>query len=315
MGSDDKRRGGWLIESGAQTGILAGRREGERDNGIISDALVLAKPGIVIATALAGFTGMVLAAQGLPGTTAALVTVTCLILAAAGAAMINNVLDAGLDLHMARLRGRTAALGRLGERRVFLAALAAVAVSLALAVCFLNFLTALLILAAVLSYTVLYTLWFKRRSPFGAVVGGIPGALPVLIGSAAATGSVGPGSLLLFLVMLLWQPPHFWTLALHCREEYAVAQVPVLPAVKGESFTITSIFLFTASLLPASLSLWHFGYCSGWYGGCASLLWVVLLAFWYMDIVKGRRFERAFRVSILYLTLLFLAIMVDVCVM
>lgn len=313
MGAGGERREGKPIESGINTGILAGGRE--RNDGIVSDALVLAKPGIVMATALAGFAGMVLAARGLPGATTALAAVTSLILAASGAAMLNNVLDAGLDIHMDRLRRRTAALGRIGKTRLSQAGLTAIAVSLGLALLCLNLLTALLLLVAVLSYTLLYTLWFKRRSPYGAVMGGIPGALPVLIGSAAATGSVGNGSLLLFLVILLWQPPHFWTLAFHCREEYRAAGIPVLPAAKGEAFSKLFIFLFAMLLLPVSLSLWFFGYCSGWYGGCAALLWIAFVAASYGDIMLTRRYDRAFRVSILYLTALLLAIIVDVCTM
>lgn len=283
--------------------------------GLVAAALHLARPGLLALVTLSGLAGMVLGSRGAPDARTALVCTIALMLAVAGSVMLNSVFDKPFDLRMMRLRARTRALDRLGHKRAVRLALFLIVAGSGVAFRFLPPLPGILMLSAAFWYLVPYTLRLKRHSPFAAVVGGIPGALPVLIGYSAVDGAIGPDGLILFFLVLLWQPPHFWTLALHCREEYAVAQVPVLPAVKGDAFTIASIFLFAAPLLPASLSLWHFGYCSGWYGRCAALLWAFLLAFWYLDIVKGRRFERAFRSSILYLTALLLAVIVDVCVM
>ena len=273
----------------------------------------LAKPGIVAAVLLAGFSGMVLASQGWPDGRTGVVCLVCLFLAAAGSAIINGVLDAPLDVQMARLHKRVTALETAGRKRVTAIALTGIGIALILALRYLGSLTFYLILAAVLSYTLLYTLRLKRRSPWGAVPGGIPGALPALIGYAAAAHTLRLDAVILFAVMLLWQPPHFWALALEYRHDYTAAGLPVLPAVHGEKFTRLLIFIYATALLPASLALWLFGFCSSWYAGAALACWVGFLAACYFFLVRTRRCAVAFRASILYLMLLFAAIVGDIC--
>jgi protoheme IX farnesyltransferase len=184
---------------------------------------------------------------------------------------------------------------------------------LALAFRYLNPLASILILAAVLTYTLLYTLRFKRRSPWGTVTGGIPGALPVLIGYAASANSLGLDCLILFTVLLLWQPPHFWSLALEYRRDYRTAGIPVLPVTHGEGYTKLLIFIYASAMLPASLSLWLFGFCSAWYAGAALSCGLVFLAACWFSICRSRCFAIAFSASILYLMLLFTAIVGDIC--
>ncbi len=279
----------------------------------LASFILLTKPGIVAAVLLAGFTGMVLAGRGWPDVALCLVCMLSLFLAAAGSAMINCVLDAEADRRMARLQARVAALERAGKGRVLATALTGIAASLILAIRYLNPLACLLILAAVLTYTLIYTLRFKRRSPWGAVTGGIPGALPVLIGYAATVNAVGLDCLILFTVMLLWQPPHFWALALEYRRDYRAAGIPVLPVTHGEGYTRLLIFIYATALLPASLSLWLFGFCSAWYAGAALVGGLAFLAACWFFTCRSRRFVMAFSASILYLMLLFAAIVGDIC--
>jgi protoheme IX farnesyltransferase len=275
--------------------------------------ILLMKPGIVAAVLLAGFTGMVLAGRGWPDTATCLICLATLFLAAAGSAMINCVLDAEPDRRMARLQARVAALEKAGRGRILAIALTGIAASFALALHYINPLACILILGAVLTYTLLYTLRSKRRSPWGAITGGIPGALPVLVGAAASVNSIGLDSLILFAVMILWQPPHFWSLALEYRRDYRAAGVPVLVITHGEWYTRALILLYATALLPASLSLWLFGYCSEWYAGIALAIGIAYLAACWFFICRSRRFAMAFSASILYLMLLFAAIVGDIC--
>jgi protoheme IX farnesyltransferase len=144
------------------------------------------------------------------------------------------------------------------------------------------------------------------------VPGGFPGALPVLIGGAAG-GWIGPDVWIMFGIMLLWQPPHFWALALEYRLDYQAAGVPALPVARGEQYTKLLIFVYATALLPASLALWLFGFCSAWYAGAALALGVAFLAACYVFVVRTSRFRLAFCASILYLTALLAVIICDIC--
>ena len=270
----------------------------------------LAKPGIVAAVLLAGYAGMITAAGGLPELRAATICLTALLLSAAGSAILNGLLDAPMDRNMERLQKRTRALDAVGPARLLYVALACIAVALFLALT-LNRLAFLLILAAVILYTLAYTLIFKRRSPWGAVPGGIPGALPVLIGQAAVTGSIDMAGMTLFAVIFLWQPPHFWILALHHEDDYRAAELPVLPVACGEEYTRVLILLYVTALLPATLALPLTGCCSPLFAALAVALWIYFLAACCRHAVRARRYERAFRASFVYLTLLLAAVIFD----
>jgi len=277
-------------------------------------AVLLFKPGIVVAVTLAGFSGMVLARRGLPDAGTALLTMGCILSAAGGSAALNNVLDAGMDGKMPRLSRRTAALRSIGRGNVAAAAAAAIAASLALSALYLNATVSGLLAAAVVGYSVLYTLVWKRRSPYGTIPGAVPGALPALIGYAAVNPRLGMDGVILFLFLVLWQPPHFWALALRFQEEYRAAGVPVLPVAFGERYTKVLIFLYAAALLPISLSLWGLGYLSRRFAWAALLLGAGFLAVFYRHTVSTKRYGRAFAASIVYLTLLMLALLADLLV-
>lgn len=280
--------------------------------GLFGSAVLIAKPGIAAGVAVAGMAGMVLAEGGVPPPRVLLLCLSSILLAASGSAILNGIFDSRIDARMPRLSGRVAAMRRVGARGALGLALLLIVCGLFLAVRFLNGTAALLVLCAILSYTVLYTLFLKRRSPYGTIPGGIPGALPVLIGYSAVSGRIGLDGWILFLVMLLWQPPHFWALALKYQEQYRDAGVPVLPVVRGEGYTRVLIFLYAVALLPMSLALWAFGYCSGLFAGAAALLWAGFLLASYRNAVARRRYGRAFGASIAYLMGLLAALVLDV---
>ncbi|OGP33325.1 MAG: protoheme IX farnesyltransferase [Deltaproteobacteria bacterium GWC2_65_14] len=295
--------------------ILSGKDRRAEARGFtdrIGSALLIAKPGIGAGVAAAGLAGMVLGRAGVPDPGILLVCLASILSAASGSAIVNGLLDAPMDARMPRLSGRVAAMGRVGTRGAALLALVLIAAGLLLARRYLNGTAALLLLAAVLSYTVLYTLCLKRRSPYGTIPGGIPGALPVLIGYSAVAGHVGLDGWILFLVMLLWQPPHFWALALKHQDEYREAGVPVLPVARGEPYTRVMIFVYAVALLPMSLALWAFGYCSPAFAGVAAVLWGLFLLASYRNVVVRRRYGRAFGASIAYLMALLAALVLDI---
>ena len=255
---------------------------------------------------------MVLAGRGLPPAGRGLLCLACILMAASGSAVINGLLDAGIDSRMRRVAARAEALVKVGQRGALIFSLALIAASLAVSGLFLNATATMLLLGAVAGYTLLYTLFLKRRSPYGTVPGGIPGALPVLIGYAAVEPHIGADGFLLFLLMLLWQPPHFWTLALQCQDEYRSAGIPVLPVALGEPYTKILVFLYAAALLPLSLCLWWLGYCSPYFAVAALVLGGGFLFSCHRNIVASRRFGKAFGASIIYILGLLLAVIVDV---
>lgn len=295
------------IPLGEERKAVAGRAAGR-----IGSAVLIAKPGIAAGVAVAGMAGMVLAERGVPPPRVLLLCLASILLAASGSAILNGIFDSRMDARMPRLSGRVAALQRVGVRGALGLAFLLIVGGLLLAYRFLNGTAALLVLSAILSYTVLYTLFFKRRSPYGTIPGGIPGALPVLIGYSAVSGWIGLDGWILFLVMLLWQPPHFWALALKYQDQYRDAGVPVLPVVRGEPYTRVLIFLYAVALLPMSLALWAFGYCSNLFAAAAVLLWAGFLLSSYRNAVTRRRYGRVFGASIAYLMGLLAALVLDV---
>ncbi|MCL5966178.1 MAG: heme o synthase [Deltaproteobacteria bacterium] len=311
----DRGEGSGVIEADAlREKAAGGARAGVAAPGHAASALLISKPGIAAGVALAGLAGMVLAARGMPEAKTILAGLGSIVAAASGAAILNGVLDEPMDVRMPRLSGRVAALGTVGKRGALLLAAFLILAGLTAARRSLNPVATTLVATAVVSYAGLYTLWFKRRSPYGTIPGGVPGALPVLIGYTAVTPRLGADGVLLFLVMLLWQPPHFWSLALKYQDEYRAAGVPVLPAVLGEPYTKTLIFIYAAALLPLSLGLWALGYCSASFAAAAGVLWAYFVASLYFRAVRSRRFGRAFGASILYILGLLLAVILDLAV-
>jgi protoheme IX farnesyltransferase len=279
---------------------------------IVVSTILLSKPGIILSVAFTGFAGMVLADRGLPALGLTLLAVLSLLLSAAGSAILNNVLDKQIDTLMSRLSKRVDALEVVGEKTATLISLVFIAVSLFLSFYYLNAVNGSLIIAAILSYTLLYTLYLKRSSPYGTILGGLPGALPVLIGYTAVDPRIGVDGIILFTFMMLWQPPHFWALAQKYRLDYKKAGVPVMPVALGSKFTNVMILLYSIALLPLSLSLWILHYCSDYYAVFAI---VSGLYFEYVIIrsaVRNTDYGKAFGASIIYMLIIMLSLILDI---
>ena len=281
----------------------------ERTPSLSVALLSLSKPGIVLAETVAGFAGMLLANSGqlLPATTICW-GLLCLILAASGAAMGNCLLDAAADRQMPRLAARGKALDRAGNELVLCFALILTAAAFIFAYLFLNGLALLLLAAASSSYLLLYTLWLKRTSPWGVIAGAIPGALPPLIGAAAVSGHVSAPPLLLSLVICIWQLPHFWFLALHCREQYQRANIPVLPVTHGVELTKRLTFWSSSALLPATLGFTLLSPLSHAFTLVILLAGVVFLLLCYRFLYWAENYRHGFVASLAYLATIFAAI-------
>jgi protoheme IX farnesyltransferase len=237
-----------------------------------------------------------------------------LALACGGASALNHYLDRDIDRLMgARTERRPIAAGRVPATRALEFGLALSAASFTLLAATANLLTAVLALVGNLFYVLVYTGYLKRRGPQNIVLGGAAGAVPPLVGYAAATGSVAVPALWLFALVCLWTPPHFWALALLLKEHYAKANVPMLPVAKGEASTLRQILGYTALLVAASVVPFATGTFGALYLGAAILLGgLFLFLAWTLRRAPTRRGAAAlFHYSLLYLALLFVAAALD----
>ena len=255
---------------------------------------------------------MVLARRGIPGGDLIFYTLIALFLSAGGAAILNNVLDKDLDTLMDRLGKRVEAMKAVGNKQALIISIVLMVVALFISVYFINIINALLILLAILSYTVLYTLYLKRSSPYGTILGGLPGALPVLIGYSAIDPGLGIGAWILFIFMILWQPPHFWALAQKYKDDYKKANIPVMPVVFGSSYTNIFILLYSISLIPLSLSLWFFGICSEYYAISVLIVGIYFQYVMLSSVISKSNYGKAFGVSILYMLCFMLILILDI---
>ena len=279
---------------------------------IVVSAILLSKPGIITSVAFTGYAGMVLGAGKLPGLSATFFGIITLLLSAAGSAILNNVLDKKIDRQMKRLTKRVEALETIGDRNAAVLSIAMLVVAVLLSLIFLNYVNTLLILAAFFSYTVLYTLFLKRNSPFGTILGGIPGALPVLIGYSAVQPQIGLDGLILFTFMMLWQPPHFWALAQKYKDQYKEAGIPVMPVAFGTKYTNILILLYSISLIPLMLLLWMIGITSAYF---AIFSLIIGLYFEYTiikSVYDNKSYGLAFGTSIIYMLAIMIALVIDI---
>jgi protoheme IX farnesyltransferase len=279
---------------------------------IATSTLLLLKPRIILSVAFTGFAAMVLAFQGTPPINKTFYCISSLLLSAGGAAILNNILDKEVDILMSRLNKRVEAMQIVGERFAIFIAVSFILISLFISFYLINIVNGILIVAAILSYTLLYTLYLKRSSPYGTILGGIPGALPVLIGFSVIKPELGLGGLILFLFMILWQPPHFWALAQKYKEDYRTAGVPVMPVVLGTKYTNILMLIYALSLLPLSLSLWFFGYSSAYYAILAIIFGVYFEYVFIKSAVSNSGYGKAFGVSILYMLVIMLSLVLDI---
>jgi len=256
---------------------------------------------------------MFLAVPGLPPMGVSLAATLGIGLAASSAAAINHLLDQRIDAKMARTRNRPLATGQLNQRQVLVFAMSLGILSMAILVLWVNTLTAALTFLSLIGYAIIYTAWLKRATPQNIVIGGAAGAAPPVLGWTAITGSVDPQALLLFLIIFVWTPPHFWALAIYRKEEYALVDIPMLPVTHGSAFTRLQILLYTILLvivttLPYLTAMSGLVYLSGVTVLNAGFMWYALRMMKSKDILLPMH---TFAFSITYLMVLFIFLLAD----
>jgi protoheme IX farnesyltransferase len=281
------------------------------------DFLALTKPRVLTLVVFTGLCGLLAAPQAI-NPVIGFTAILCIALGAGAAGALNQWYEADLDAMMARTADRPLPAGRMDRQSalhfgVGLAVFSVVLMGLAV-----NVLAATILAVSILFYVMVYTVWLKRRTPQNIVIGGAAGAFPALIGWAAATGRVETLPVLLFALVFLWTPPHFWALALFINSDYARAGVPMLPAVAGQRATRIQIMLYTVPMAAAAVAPWAMGLTGAIYGIGASLLSAVFLLLALRvgfssesDQTKMKPERRLFAFSILYLFLVFGLVVVD----
>jgi protoheme IX farnesyltransferase len=278
----------------------------------VGDFIALLKPRVMSLVVFTGIAGLIVAPGRIHPLLAA-VAITCIAVAAGAAGAINMWYDRDIDAIMARTRHRPLPAGRMApdEALAFGVALSLFAIMLMGVAT--NWTAALLLAAANGFYVFVYTMWLKRRTPHNIVIGGAAGAFPPVIGWVAVTGQVDVEALALFLIIFLWTPPHFWALALYRAGDYAKAGVPMLPVVAGPAVTRRQIVAYAIVLVIASLLPTALGTAGVPYGAVAAMLGAafLVLAFAVLRDTGETAARRLFAFSILYLFLLFAALIVD----
>jgi heme o synthase len=281
------------------------------------DYVTLTKPRIMSLLVLTAVCAMVAAARGAPGLVALSTLVIGGALACGGASALNHVLDRDIDRLMGpRTASRPVAAGRISPRRATAFGLTLSALSFVIMTAGANVLAASLAVSGGLFYVLIYTLWLKRSTDQNIVIGGAAGAIPVLSGWAAAHGTLSTGAFVLFAIVLLWTPPHFWALALLLARHYEAAGVPMLPVVRGAGATTRQVLGYSVALSAVTLAPGLTGTFGPIYLAAAAVLDAVLCALaWRLWRAPGpRRAGVLFHFSLLYLALLFVAVAIDAVV-
>ncbi len=277
------------------------------------DYYELCKPRVVLLMLLTSVIGMFMATPGMVPWQVLLFGNLGIALCAGSAAAVNHLVDRRIDLIMARTHDRPIAQGRVDTTHAILFALVLGVLGMAVLITQINQLTAWLTLASLLGYAVIYTLWLKRATPQNIVIGGLAGAAPPLLGWTAVTNSIDGHGLLLVLIIFAWTPPHFWALAVHRRDEYAKADIPMLPVTHGIRYTklhtlLYTLILFAVTLLPYATHM----------SGPLYLLGAVVLGlgflYWSVVMLVGKDPKapmQTFKYSIIYLMALFIVMLAD----
>ena len=275
--------------------------------------LALCKPRVTLLIVFTAMIGMFLATPSMVPLNILLAATVGIGMASGAAAAFNCLVEQAIDAKMARTRGRPLPTGQVTSKQTFIFATIMACIGLGILYVFVNPLTMWLTLATFVGYAIIYTIFLKPATPLNIVIGGLSGAMPPALGWAAVTGSVSPEAWILVLIIFAWTPPHFWALALYRREEYAKSGLPMLPVTHGEEYTRLQILLYTiiltaVTLMPFALRMSGFIY----------LALVLLLDGVFMAYAIGlyRKYSddlarSMFKFSILYLTLLFAALLVD----
>lgn len=277
------------------------------------DYFELTKPRVVVLIVFTAVVGMFLAVPGMPNPAALIFGTVGIALAAASAAVINHLLDARIDIKMTRTRARPLPTGKLNERQALLFALLLCALSMSILTFLVNGLTAILTFASLIGYAIVYTAYLKRATPQNIVIGGAAGAAPPVLGWTAVTGEVHSDALLLFLIVFIWTPPHFWALAIARKEDYQNAGIPMLPVTHGNAFTRLYILLYTILLVLITILPYLSGMSGLIYLATALGLDAIFL-YYALRLMRDESPElpmRVFVFSINYLMVLFAALLID----
>jgi protoheme IX farnesyltransferase len=273
----------------------------------------LCKPRVTSLIVFTAIIGMLLATPGMVPMQLLIATTIGIAFSSGAAAAFNCLIEHKIDAVMARTRARALPTGQVTSNQTVLFASLLGGTGMAILYYFVNPLTMWLTFATFVGYAVIYTVFLKPATPMNIVIGGASGAMPPILGWAAVTNTVSPESLIMFLIIFAWTPPHFWALALYRREEYAKVGMPMLPVTHGEAFTLLHILLYTIILVAVSLMPYSLGMSGMIYLVAAILLDAIFMAYviglyrHYSDDLA----KRTFRYSIIYLTLLFAALLLD----
>ena len=295
--------------------LWAARRHHSSFSEVAQSYWQLTKPRIIPLLLIETAAGMWVAGQGRVGPLLLLVTLLSGTLAAASAQTINCIYDRDIDYDMERTRHRPIPSGRIQPRDAWIFAIAMAIMSFALLAGFANLLSAGLAMLGIAVYVCVYTYWLKRSSPQNIVIGGAAGAIPPLVGWAAVTGELSLAAWVIFAIVFVWTPPHFWALAMLIKDDYAKVNVPMLPVVVGNKATASQIWRYTVGLVPLTLLLMYpLGACGVVYGiGAAALGYLFLKKAWQLrnnyddrDLARG-----TFKYSIFYMMLLSVVMVFD----
>jgi len=280
---------------------------------VVRDYIALAKPRIVVLLAFTALGGMFLASGGAPDPALTLVVLVGGSLAAGGANALNHILDRDIDERMARTRNRPMVRGAVGVGAALWFGIALNAVAFAMLTVFANSLSAVLTLSATLFYVFVYTKSLKRTTTQNIVIGGAAGAIPPVVAWAAVTGGIGLPAVVMFAIVFLWTPPHFWALALLLKDDYADAGVPMLPVVAGVRATKVSIVRYSWVLVASTLLLPATGAAGFVYLVGAAILGLVFVYYAHrlMRLPDIQGAKATYLYSLAYLGLLFVLIIVD----
>lgn len=275
--------------------------------------LELCKPKVVTLIVFTAVVGMFLSVPGWPPPGAFIAGTLGIALAASSAAAINHLLDQRIDAVMARTRNRPLPTGQLNVKQVLIFAFILAAISMTLLVVGANVLTAVLTFLSLIGYAIVYTVWLKRATPQNIVIGGAAGAAPPVLGWTAVTGTIDPNALILFLIIYVWTPPHFWALAIHRRRDYEAVDIPMLPVTHGARFTRWHIFFYTILLVIVTTMPFLTGMSGLFYLAGVTVLNIGFL--WYaLRMLRDTDPQlpmQTFGYSVIYLMVLFVFLLAD----
>ncbi len=304
---------GWFCKTHQRAGTEQKRCRSSVEKGLAKDLLMLTKPIVVALLLVTTYAGMVIGARAWPSISLTFWTLLGGFMAAGGSGAVNQYIDRIDDGKMQRTQKRPIPAGRLTPAEGLAFGVALLLSSFFLLTAFVNFTAALLSLAGMIYYVLLYSIFLKKTTVQNIVIGGGAGAIPPLVGWAAATGSLNFPSLLLFAVIFMWTPPHFWALALVRQKDYARAGVPMLPVIRGEKETRWQILIYTVELIVLTLLLPVLGLGGVVYMVGAGVLGAWLLAAaWKVWKQGGNKLAwKMYRYSSMYLAFLFFVLMLD----